>query len=41
MKVLRMPVDVLGLIYAGVVAAGGLIGYLKAGNTFDLQQALY
>lgn len=27
-----MPVDVCGIIYAGLVAAGGIIGYIKAGK---------
>ena len=31
-----MPADILGFGYALTVAAGGLIGYLKAGNFFLL-----
>ena len=29
-----MPADILGFGYALTVAAGGIIGYLKAGNFF-------
>lgn len=27
-----MPVDVVSYLYAATVAAGGIIGYVKAGN---------
>lgn len=27
-----MPVDLIGYIYAATVAAGGIIGYVKAGK---------
>lgn len=29
----KMPVDVIGYIYAATVAAGGIIGYVKAGKS--------
>lgn len=28
----KMPVDVVSYLYAATVAAGGIIGYVKAGN---------
>lgn len=31
-----MPVDLIGYIYAATVAAGGIIGYAKAGNFKNL-----
>lgn len=27
-----MPADILGFAYAATVAAGGILGYVKAGN---------
>uniref|UniRef100_A0A914D1F4 Transmembrane protein 14C n=1 Tax=Acrobeloides nanus TaxID=290746 RepID=A0A914D1F4_9BILA len=27
-----MPADIVGLIYAGLVTAGGVIGYIKSGS---------
>lgn len=27
-----MPIDVLGFVYAGAVASGGCMGYVKAGE---------
>lgn len=35
----KMPVDVVSYLYAATVAAGGIIGYVKAGNEFDLIDA--
>jgi uncharacterized membrane protein (UPF0136 family) len=35
-----MPADVLGVVYAGIVAAGGVIGYLKAGSVPSLLAGL-
>jgi len=31
-QVLKMPVDVLSFAYAATVAAGGIVGYVKAGK---------
>jgi len=31
-RVLKMPVDVLSFTYAATVAAGGIVGYVKAGK---------
>jgi hypothetical protein len=31
-QVLKMPVDVLSFAYAATVAAGGIVGYAKAGK---------
>lgn len=28
-----MTVDIVGFVYAGVVAAGGIMGYVKAGKS--------
>jgi len=30
-----MPVDYIGFAYAATVAAGGIIGYAKAGTTIN------
>jgi hypothetical protein len=31
-QALKMPVDVLSFAYAATVAAGGIVGYVKAGK---------
>jgi hypothetical protein len=31
-QVLKMPIDVLSFAYAATVAAGGIVGYAKAGK---------
>jgi hypothetical protein len=31
-QVLKMPIDVLSFAYAASVAAGGIVGYAKAGK---------
>jgi hypothetical protein len=31
-QVLKMPIDVLSFAYAATVAAGGVVGYAKAGK---------
>lgn len=32
-----MPVDIIGFVYAGVVAAGGIMGYVKAGTKISIK----
>lgn len=32
-----MPLDLPGFLYAGAVAAGGLLGYYRAGNLINIQ----
>lgn len=33
-----MPADYVGYLYAATVAAGGIFGYAKAGNTYNINQ---
>ncbi|KAL1501526.1 hypothetical protein ABEB36_006831 [Hypothenemus hampei] len=35
-----MPVDIIGYLYAGAVAAGGVLGYAKAGSVPSLAAGL-
>ncbi|XP_074598581.1 transmembrane protein 14C-like [Brevipalpus obovatus] len=37
----KMPVDVISSLYAGLVAAGGILGYAKAGSVPSLVAGLF
>jgi hypothetical protein len=40
-QILKMPVDVLSFAYAATVAAGGIVGYAKAGKISSLVENPY